>query len=84
MKVYYELYDNNGENLLSSKGKGFIAPIGTQILFYEENKNAIIDCSAIVKSYQYDIESDKVHIICLFEGEIHERFYEEIKLYHGS
>ena len=68
MLVTYELYDKEGDPLIHLEGKEYIAPIGSNVFFYDkiqkDNEVASFTLSGKVISYQYSIDSDEICIDC--------------------
>jgi hypothetical protein len=68
MLLTYELYDKEGEPLMDLKGKEYIAPIGSNVIFSDyaaDSKEAVsIEFVGKVISHQYNIELDTLCIDC--------------------
>jgi hypothetical protein len=68
MLVNYELYDKEGEPLMSLEGKEYIAPIGSNVIFSDDASDSkevvCIEFVGKVISHQYNIELDTLCIDC--------------------
>jgi len=68
MLVNYELYDKEGEALMSLQGKEYIAPVGSGVLFYDSISEGVefVSVEFIGKATHqwYNITSDTLCIDC--------------------
>ena len=71
MKVTYELLDKDSESLMTLEGKEYIAPIGSEVYFsdeqWEDNKKQSYICvefMSIVTSHSYYIHEDTLYVYC--------------------
>jgi hypothetical protein len=58
--IIFKIINVKGEILTHFNGEKFIPTVGTKITYYESSKNY-----ALVHSYEYDIESDRLFIVCI-------------------
>ena len=84
MLVSYELYDKEGEPLMYLEGKEYIAPIGSNVIFYdyvsEGEEFVSVEFVGKVISHQYNISSDSLCVDC--ETDLNEHDHSELKKYH--
>lgn len=84
MLVIYELYDKEGEPLIKLEGKEYIAPIGSNVIFYDkiqkDKEFVAVEFVGKVISYQYCIDSDEICIDC--ETDLNEHDHLRIEKYH--
>ena len=68
MYVSYELYDKEGEPLMFLEGKEYIAPIGSNVIFYdyvsEGEEFVSVEFFGKVISHQYNISSNSLCVDC--------------------
>ena len=68
MLVSYELYDKDGEPLMFLEGKEYIAPIGSNVIFYdyvsEGEEFVSVEFVGKVISHQYNVSSDSLCVDC--------------------
>ena len=70
MKVTYELYDKDCESLMTLEGKEYIAPIGSEVIFYDDQEDVkghflvSVEFISIVMSHSYYIDEDTLYINC--------------------
>jgi hypothetical protein len=70
MKVTYELYDKEGEPLMRLEGNEYIAPIGSEVIFYDDQEDVkghflvSVEFVSIVMSHSYYIDEDTLYINC--------------------
>ena len=68
MLVIYELYDKEGEPLMSMLGKEYIAPINSGVLFYDIAKNEkdsiALEFVGKVTHHLYNVFADSIEISC--------------------
>jgi len=86
MLVTYELYDKEGDPLIHLEGKEYIAPIGSNVMFYDkiqkDNEVASFTLSGKVISYQYCIDSDEICIDCEMIDELTKKEESALSKYH--
>ena len=63
MLVSYELY-YEGKILIDLKGKEYIAPIGSNVIFHDTKEDMWIQFEGEVADYMYNIYSDTLCIWC--------------------
>ena len=84
MLVSYELYDKEGEPLMFLEGKKYIAPIGSNVIFYdyvsEGEEFVSVEFFGKVISHQYNISSDSLCVDC--ETDLNEHDHLMLKKYH--
>ena len=68
MYVSYELYDKEGEPVMDLKGNKYIAPIGSNVIFFddvEEGEEFVaVEFVGKVISHLYNVTSDTLYIDC--------------------
>ena len=86
MLVSYELYDKEGEPLIHLEGKKYIAPIGSNVIFYdyisEGEEFVSVEFVGKVISHQYNISSDSLCVDCETVRDLYEYDDSELKKYH--
>ena len=86
MYVSYELYDKEGEPLIKLEGKEYIAPIGSNVIFYDkiqkDKEFVAVDFVGKVISYQYCIDSDEICIDCEMIDELTKKEELDLLKYH--
>ena len=86
MLVSYELYDKEGEPLMFLEGKKYIAPIGSNVIFYdyisEGEEFVSVEFVGKVISHQYNISSDSLCVDCETVRDLYEYDDSELKKYH--
>ena len=84
MKTAFEVYDNNGEPILSFDSKGFNPEIGTQVDFYDEINGNWIEISAIVDKYIYNWDENTMTINCTVFYDMTEFDYKKVIEYNSA
>ena len=75
MKIIYALFNKDGELLVCLKGNEYIAPISSNVIFYDKKEDlktddfVAIDCVAIefvgkVTYHMYSVSNDVIHVNC--------------------
>lgn len=68
MLVTYELYDKEGDPLMRLKGKEYVAPIGSSVVFYDAVSEGVefvsVEFIGKVTHQWYNITSDTLCIDC--------------------
>ena len=86
MLVFYELYDKEGEPLIHLEGKEYIAPIGSNVSFYnkiqKDNEVAYFSLLGKAISYEYCIDSDEICINCEMMDELTKKEESALSKYH--
>ena len=86
MLVFYELYDKECEPLIHLEGKEYIAPIGSNVSFYDkilkDNEFVAVELVGKVISYQYCIDSDEICIDCEMIDELTKKEELDLLKYH--
>jgi hypothetical protein len=86
MLVTYELYDKECEPLMSLKGKKYIAPIGSSVVFYDSISEGVefVSVEFIGKATHqwYNITSDTLCIDCEVTQDLTEHEEAELLKYN--
>jgi hypothetical protein len=87
MKVFFELYDLEDESIMYLKGKEYIPLIGTTVYFSDsvedKNRNIIgIDCYGVVNEHFYDIENDRLTVMCKINEVLNDSWYEHLEKFY--
>ena len=84
MLVRYELYDKEGEPVMDLEGKEYIAPIGSNVIFYdyvsEGEEFVAVEFVGKVISHLYNVTSDTLYIDC--ETDLDEHDDSNLVKYH--
>jgi len=86
MLVTYELYDKEGEPLMSMLGKEYIAPVNSGVLFYDTAKNKkdfiALEFIGKVTHHLYNVSANSIQISCETIYELTEREESKVSKYH--
>jgi hypothetical protein len=76
MYVSYELYDKDGEPVMDLKGNKYIAPIGSNVVFYDTKEDISVEFVGKVISHLYNVTSDTLYIDC--ETDLNEHDHDQL------
>ena len=84
MQIFFELYDLEDESIMYMKGNKYIPPIGTIVYFSDSAENSNreligIDCYGVVNEHYYDIENDRLTVICKTKENLTDSWYEQLR-----
>ena len=90
MKVTYELYDKDSLSLIlmTLEGKKYIAPIGSEVYFLDDQEDTnrqvyvCVEFISIVTSHSYSIHEDTLSIKCEPIEDLSEDDLSELRKYH--
>jgi hypothetical protein len=84
METVFEVYDSDGEPILSFESKGFTPAIGTQVDFYDEINGNWVEVSAIVDKYIYNWDENKMTINCTVFYDMTKYDYSKVQKYNEA
>ena len=88
MKIIYALFDKDGELLVCLKGKEYIAPISSNVIFYDEKENlktddfVAIEFVGKVTYHMYSVSNDVLHVNCEIVDELTEKDESDLLKYN--
>jgi hypothetical protein len=88
MLVNYELYDKEGEALMSLQGKEYIAPVGSDVCFHDdeislkEKDQVALLFNSKVTSHVYYIDEDTLWVNCEVIEDLTEKDESDLLKYH--
>jgi hypothetical protein len=82
MLVNYKLYDKEGDLLMNLKGKKYIAPIGSNVIFHDTAEDMWIEFEGEVTDYMYNIYSDTLCISCEIIEDLTDYDHEELTKFY--
>jgi hypothetical protein len=88
MKIIYALFDKNGELLVCLKGKEYIAPISSNVIFYDQKEDLKTDdfvAIAFVSKvtyHMYSVSNDVLHVNCELVDDLTEKDKSDLLKYN--